>query len=57
MTFDFEQEGIYKVVSDVFTIVISACPDEDFESIAYLVMFMLCFCSADKASLICLYLI
>lgn len=42
---------------DVYMTVISAVPEEDMESIAYLIIFLLCFCSPDKVPIICLYLI
>ena len=52
-----DQQDVYKVVYDVFAIVISACPEEDIEGMAYLIIFLLCFCSADKVPMICFYLI
>ena len=57
LTFGFDQGEIFKVVSEVFASVISMVPEEDIESIAYLVIFLLCFCSPDKVPFICLNLI
>ena len=44
------------MVNDVFISVISIAPEEDIENVAYLVVFILCFCTPDKAPIICLYL-
>lgn len=32
-------------------------PEEDLESVAYLAIFMLCFCTPDKAPFLCLFLL
>ena len=37
--------------------VLGVYPKADLESVAYVAMFMLCFCPTDKAVLLCLYLI
>lgn len=57
LIYELDQQDVYKVVYDVFAIVISACPEEDIEGMAYLIIFLLCFCSADKVPMICFYLI
>lgn len=57
LTFEFDQDQIYQMVNDVFISVISIAPEEDIENVAYLVVFILCFCTPDKAPIICLYLL
>jgi hypothetical protein len=57
LTADLDQDEIYRNVNDVVATVVSTVPEEDLESVAYLAIFLLCFCSPDKAPFICLHLL
>lgn len=57
LTFKYEQSGIYDVVYTVYTTVISASSKHSIAQIIYLIIFVLCFCSSDKAAIIILYLL
>lgn len=57
LTYRYQQDGVYNVVYGVYTTVISSIPHYKLGQIIYLVVFVLCFCSPDKAPFIVLYLI
>ena len=57
LTYEKPQGEIYNAVSSVIKSVLGVYPKADLESVAYLAMFTLCFCPADKAILVCLFLI
>jgi hypothetical protein len=57
LTYEIDQGSIYNIVNDVFSAVISIAPEEEIEHVAYLVIFVLCFCTPDKAPIVCLFLI
>lgn len=57
LTFQYEQEGVYNMVYNVYTTVISAASGQTLPQVIYLIIFILCFCSSDKAVLLVLFLI
>jgi hypothetical protein len=57
LTSRFEQDGVYEVVYNVYATVISAAPQFALAQVIHLVVFVLCFCSSDKAPFIVLYLL
>lgn len=57
LTFKIQQTGVYEVVSLVYATVISAAPQFNISQIIHLVVYILCFCSYDKAPFIVLSLL
>lgn len=57
LTFELDQDAMYQSVNAVVSAVVSIVPEEDLENVAYLAVFILCFCSPDKAPFLCLYLL
>ena len=57
ITYERPQEEIFINTSSVVKSVLGVYPKADLESVAYMAIFMLCFCPADKAILLCLFLI
>ena len=57
LTYEINQGEVFHAVSSVIKSVLGVYPKADLESVAYLAIFILCFCPADKAVLVCLFLI
>ena len=57
LTQKYEEVSIYNMVYNVFSAVISASPATSLSKIIYLIIFVLCFCSADQAAQVVINLI
>jgi hypothetical protein len=57
LTYQYEQDSLYSMVYGVFTAVIGSSPPISLSKVIYLIMFLLCFCSPESATLLAIYLV